>query len=125
MPVKIPSINLPNTWSNYYNRGIANPNFMNTIDRVNAEIQEFTDYVFSFYGSDDALYPMRHNDTNQLVTKYEIMLAIDLYLKECKRRKNDQVPFTYGGGDSLDRERVRDILIKSFNFDKLMYGGAV
>tara|TARA_B100000401_G_C52102979_1_gene392154 strand:+ start:65 stop:436 length:372 start_codon:yes stop_codon:yes gene_type:complete len=123
--VKIPSINLPNTWSNYYNRGIANPNFMNTIDRVNAEIQEFTDYVFSFYGSDDALYPMRHNDTNQLVTKYEIMLAIDLYLKECKRRKNDQVPFTYGGGDSLDRERVRDILIKSFNFDKLMYGGAV
>ena len=123
--MKIPSINLPNTWSNYYNRGIANPNFMNTIDRVNAEIQEFTDYVFSFYGSDDALYPMRHNDTNQLVTKYEIMLAIDLYLKECKRRKNDQVPFTYGGGDSLDRERVRDILIKSFNFDKLMYGGAV
>tara|TARA_B100001769_G_scaffold157607_1_gene123767 strand:+ start:718 stop:1089 length:372 start_codon:yes stop_codon:yes gene_type:complete len=123
--VKIPSINLPNTWSNYYNRGIANPNFMNTTDRVNAEIQEFTDYVFSFYGSDDALYPMRHNDTNQLVTKYEIMLAIDLYLKECKRRKNDQVPFTYGGGDSLDRERVRDILIKSFNFDKLMYGGAV
>ena len=125
MPVKIPSINLPNTWSNYYNRGIANPNFMNTTDRVNAEIQEFTDYVFSFYGSNDALYPMRHNDTNQLVTKYEIMLAIDLYLKECKRRKNDQVPFTYGGGDSLDRERVRDILIKSFNFDKLMYGGAV
>ena len=123
--MKIPSINLPNTWSNYYNRGIANPNFMNTIDRVNAEIQEFTDYVFSFYGSNDALYPMRHNDTNQLVTKYEIMLAIDLYLKECKRRKNDQVPFTYGGGDSLDRERVRDILIKSFNFDKLMYGGAV
>ena len=59
------------------------------------------------------------------MTKYEIMLAIDLYLKECKRRKNDQVPFTYGGGDSLDRERVRDILIKSFNFDKLMYGGAV
>ena len=123
--MKIPSINLPNTWSNYYNRGIANPNFMNTTDRVNAEIQEFTDYVFSFYGSNDALYPMRHNDTNQLVTKYEIMLAIDLYLKECKRRKNEQVPFTYGGGDSLDRERVRDILIKSFNFDKLMYGGAV
>ena len=123
--MKIPSINLPNTWSNYYNRGIANPNFMNTTDRVNAEILEFTDYVFSFYGSNDALYPMRHNDTNQLVTKYEIMLAIDLYLKECKRRKNDQVPFTYGGGDSLDRERVRDILIKSFNFDKLMYGGAV
>ena len=123
--MKIPSINLPNTWSNYYNKGIANPNFMNTTDRLSAEIQEFTDYVFSFYGSNDALYPMRHNDTNQLVTKYEIMLAIDLYLKECKRRKNDQVPFTYGGGDSLDRERVRDILIKSFNFDKLMYGGAV
>ena len=123
--MKLPSINLPNTWSNYYNKGIANPNFMNTSDKVLAEIQEFTDYVFSFYGSDDALYPMRHNDTNQLVTKYEIMLAIDLYLKECKRRKNDQVPFTYGGGDSLDRERVRDILIKSFNFDKLMYGGAV
>lgn len=123
--MKLPSINLPNTWSNYYNKGIANPNFMNTTDKVNAEILEFTDYVFSFYGSDDALYPMRHNDTNQLVTKYEIMLAIDLYLKECKNRKGLYPPFTYGGGDSLDRERVRDILIKSFNFDKLMYGGAI
>lgn len=53
------------------------------------------------------------------------MLAIDLYLKECKNRKGLYPPFTYGGGDSLDRERVRDILIKSFNFDKLMYGGAI
>tara|TARA_X000000368_G_scaffold74847_1_gene55330 strand:+ start:457 stop:834 length:378 start_codon:yes stop_codon:yes gene_type:complete len=125
MPVKLPSIHLPNTWSNYYNKGIANPNFMNTTDTVNAEIQEFADYVFSFYGSSDALYPMKHNKTNQLVTKYEILLAINVLMNEYKRRKNDQVPFTYGGGDSLDRERVRDILVKSFDFDKDMYGGSI
>ena len=61
---------------------------------------------------------MRHEKTNQLVTKYEILLAIDLLMKEYKRRKNDQVLFTYGGGDSLDRERVRDILVSAFDFDK-------
>lgn len=123
--MKIPSTHFPFTWSNYYNRGIANPNFMNQTDRVSAEILEFADYVFSFYGSSDALYPMRHEKTNQLVTKYEILLAIDLLMKEYKRRKNDQVPFTYGGGDSLDRERVRDILVSAFDFDKEMYGGSI
>ena len=123
--MKIPSTHFPFTWSNYYNRGIANPNFMNQTDRISAEILEFADYVFSFYGSSDALYPMRHEKTNQLVTKYEILLAIDLLMKEYKRRKNDQVPFTYGGGDSLDRERVRDILVSAFDFDKEMYGGAI
>ena len=98
---------------------------MNQTDRISAEILEFADYVFSFYGSSDALYPMRHEKTNQLVTKYEILLAIDLLMKEYKRRKNDQVPFTYGGGDSLDRERVRDILVSAFDFDKEMYGGSI
>ena len=68
---------------------------------------------------------MKHNKTNQLVTKYEILLAINVLMNEYKRRKNDQVPFTYGGGDSLDRERVRDILVKSFDFDKDMYGGSI
>ena len=123
--MKIPSTHFPFTWSNYYNRGIANPNFMNQTDRISAEILEFADYVFSFYGSSDALYPMKHEKTNQLVTKYEILLAIDLLMKEYKRRKNDQVPFTYGGGDSLDRERVRDILVSAFDFDKEMYGGSI
>ena len=123
--MKIPSTHFPFTWSNYYNRGIANPNFMNQTDRISAEILEFADYVFSFYGSSDALYPMRHEKTNQLVTKYEILLAIDLLMKEYKRRKNDQVPFTYGGGDSLDRDRVRDILVSAFDFDKEMYGGSI
>ena len=123
--MKIPSTHFPFTWSNYYNRGIANPNFMNQTDRISAEILEFADYVFSFYGSSDALYPMRHEKTNQLVTKYEILLAIDLLMKEYKRRKNDQVPFTYGGGDSFDRERVRDILVSAFDFDKEMYGGSI
>ena len=85
--MKIPSTHFPFTWSNYYNRGIANPNFMNQTDRISAEILEFADYVFSFYGSSDALYPMRHEKTNQLVTKYEILLAIDLLMKEYKRRK--------------------------------------
>ena len=125
MPVKIPSTHFPFTWSNYYNKGIATPNFMNQSDKINPEIKEFAEYVFSFYGADDAIYPMKHKKTKQLVTYYEILLAIDLLMKEYKRRKNDTIPFTYGGGDSLDRERVRDVLVKSMDFDKNMYGGAI
>ena len=74
--MKIPSTNFPFTWSNYYNRGIANPNFMNQTDRISAEILEFADYVFSFYGSSDAL-----NEDIQKIGKSKFKREILFYCK--------------------------------------------
>ena len=61
------------------------------------QLDEFIDYVFSFYGADDALYQMN-------VTKGDITLATEDYLQVISDLDNDR--FTCGDGDSLDRERV-------------------
>ena len=58
--------------------------------------QQFIDYVYSFYGK-DGLY-----DQNR--TKEQIAFALLMYLDDC----NDEM--TWGDGDSLDRERVRDTM---------------
>lgn len=58
--------------------------------------QEFIDYVYSFYGP-AGLYDQKR-------TKEQIALATLLYLDAC----DDQM--TWGDGDSLDRERVRDYM---------------
>ena len=71
---------------------------MKPLDLVTAkrQIDDFVDYVDSFYGQNDPLYPF-------------------VYLDQCQ---NDDFEFcTWGDGDSLDRERVRDILLDKFNYD--------
>lgn len=73
-----------------------------------SNFQEFIDYVFSFYG-EGGLYPLN-------VTKEQIALATCKYLDNC----NDpfaEVQMTWGDGDSLDRERVRDELIDMYQID--------
>ena len=57
---------------------------------------DFIDYVFSFYG-DGGLYDQKR-------TKEQIAFALFTYLDEC----NDTM--SWGDGDSLDRERVRDYM---------------
>ena len=57
---------------------------------------DFIDYVFSFYG-DGGLYDQKR-------TKEQISFALLTYLDEC----NDTM--SWGDGDSLDRERVRDYM---------------
>ena len=69
------------------------------------QIQEFEDYVFSFYGAEDALYQMN-------VTKDDITLATEDYLEAIAELDSDL--FTWGDGDSLDRERVRDMLVRNY-----------
>tara|TARA_B100000676_G_scaffold312713_1_gene388434 strand:+ start:14337 stop:14558 length:222 start_codon:yes stop_codon:yes gene_type:complete len=63
--------------------------------------QEFLDYVESFYlpSHPDVLYPIEN------LTREEIALATLNYLDAC-----DGDVITWGGGDSLDRERVRDTI---------------
>ena len=63
--------------------------------------KEFLDYVMSFYGDADALYPIDG------LTREEVALATLNYLDLCA--VSDVV--NWGDGDSLDRERVREFII--------------
>ena len=103
-----------------------------TISRpsLNDLLTDFVDYVYSFYGDKkDALYPLYYVDTDKnvhldrQVTKVDILSATYDYLHEVNKRNDDH--FTWGDGDSLDRERVRDILIIKYGYDKEFYGGSV
>ena len=71
-------------------------------------MDDFTDYVWSFYGSDaDALYPIKG------LTKRMIEEASFLYIQMCCYPSFPEMQ--WGDGDSLDREHVRDILLEKFN----------
>ena len=87
-----------------------------TSTKLNDMLTEFVDYVYSFYGAEDALYPMG-------LKKVDLLGAIYDYLHEVNKRNDDH--FTWGDGDSLDRERVRDILVIRYGYDKTFYGGSV
>ena len=77
-------------------------------------IQEFVDYVDSFYGTDDPLYPMMSQVTKQPLTQTDIHRATTNYLVMCLD-ENEKL-CTWGDGDSLDRERVRDILLEEYQY---------
>ena len=64
--------------------------------------REFLDYCMSFYNPYNGLYPIDG------LTREELALATLNYLDlvAC-------TDMTWGDGDSLDRERVRDILIET------------
>ena len=84
--------------------------------KLNDMLTEFVDYVYSFYGDKkEALYPLFNVDTDKQVDKTDILGAVYDYLHEITRR-NDEY-FTWGDGDSLDRERVRDILLDEYNLE--------
>ena len=81
---------------------------------LNDELTNFIKYVDSFYGVNDPLYPMMSRETKQPLTKYDILRATENYLSMCS---NDSIEnCTWGDGDSLDRERVRDILLEEYNY---------
>ena len=71
-------------------------------------MDDFIDYVWSFYGEhEDTLYPMKG------LTKKMIAEATWIHLQMCCYPSFPNI--TWGDGDSIDRERVRDILIDKFN----------
>jgi hypothetical protein len=73
-------------------------------------IEPFRNYVLSFYAY-DGLYPI------ESLTVEKVEDAIVEYVKLVASPKNH---FTWGDGDSLDRERVRDILTKDYHVMKMM-----
>ena len=92
--------------------------------RLSDMLDEFTDYVFSFYGDKkEALYPLFNVETDKQVDKQDILSATYDYLHMINERNDEH--FTWGDGDSLDRERVRDILVMKYGYDKTFYGGSI
>ena len=92
--------------------------------RLSDMLTDFTDYVFSFYGDKkEALYPLFNVETDKQVDKSDIICATYDYLHAVNRRQDEY--FTWGDGDSLDRERVRDILVMKYGYDKTFYGGSI
>ena len=89
------------------NSGTSNTN-------LNDMLTNFVDYVDSFYGVNDPLYPMMSRETKQPRNKHDILCATENYLSMCSDDSNEYC--TWGDGDSLDRERVRDILLEEYNY---------
>ena len=86
-----------------------------TIHEIERELLTyFVNYVDSFYGVNDPLYPMMNVQTKQPLTKFDIARATGHYLAQCSDERVENC--TWGDGDSLDRERVRDILLEEYNF---------
>ena len=81
---------------------------------LNDMFTEFVNYVDSFYGVNDPLYPMMSRETKQPLNKHDILCATENYLSMCSDKTNNSCE--WGDGDSLDRERVRDILLEDYNY---------
>ena len=72
-------------------------------------LQEFVDYVWSFYGEhSETLYPIKG------LTKKDILEASWLYLQMCCYPSMPE--YSWGDGDTLDREHVRDIILNGPSF---------
>ena len=92
-----------------------------TSTELNDMLTNFVEYVDSFYGVNDPLYPLVKD--GKPLSKVDILGATEKYLSLCayyeKQDKNwtsDYKVMVWGDGDSLDRERVRDILIDEFGY---------
>ena len=78
-------------------------------------IDEFIDYVWEFYNPNSDLYPIKG------LTVTDIFDAIAVYQERIEAAKSNNgrwynVTYSWGGVDSLDRERVRDIILDQPQF---------
>ena len=73
-------------------------------------LQEFVDYVWSFYSPNSELYPIKG------LTRLDIFSAFETYIERIEKGDLEYVHYSWGGGDSLDRERVRDIILEQPQF---------
>lgn len=72
------------------------------MEQETTEVSRFNDYVFSFYSEDKGVYPIKG------LTKKMVSKAVHKYIMSL----DDDI--TWGGGDSLDRERVRYIILEDY-----------
>ena len=67
---------------------------------MNSSFNDFINYCLSFYGH-DGIYPQNRS-------REQIAYATCIYLDAIAHYDSDT--YSWGDGDSLDRERVRDIM---------------
>ena len=72
---------------------------------IDIEKSNFISYVDSFYNVKSGIYPIKG------LTLKMIIIAVNKYMNSCDEN------ITWGGGDSLDRERVRDIISEDNNLE--------
>ena len=67
----------------------------------NGEVLDFVEYVYTFYNPETGVFPIK-GATVEAITK-----AVKTYIRGIHQE------ITWGGGDSVDRERVRDIILQN------------
>ena len=72
---------------------------MNKVETIVNQLCDFIPYVDSFYNEKNGIYPIK-GLTNSMIIK-----ATQKYINSQSEN------YTWGDGDSLDRERVRDIIL--------------
>ena len=72
---------------------------------IDIEKSNFISYVDDFYNAKSGIYPIKG------MTLKMIIIAVNKYMKSCDEN------ITWGGGESLDRERVRDIILEVNNLE--------
>lgn len=75
------------------------------IKAITEMMSEFIVYVDKFYNEKTGVYPIKG------MTNTMVLDAVQKYINSL----NDDI--TWGGGDSLDRERVRDIILADNNVE--------
>ena len=78
-------------------------------------LEEFADYVWSFYSPNSDLYPIKG------LTVTDVFHAIEIYFERIEKGDLEYVNYSWGEGDSLDRERVRDIILEQPQFSWRSY----
>jgi len=76
-----------------------------------ASLQEFVNYVWDFYKPHSELYPIKG------LVKQDIYDAFFTYKERIEKGDLEYVHYSWGDGDSLDRERVRDIILENPRFE--------
>ena len=77
---------------------------------------QFINYVLDFYGK-DGIYPLADPIiNNKFVERDDVLKAFKKYKSLLEAARLLRTTYTWGDGDSLDRERVRDILLQNYNF---------
>ena len=76
---------------------------MNKVDKIVDVLSDFLAYVDSFYNEKNGLYPIKG------MTNSKVIKATQKYLETQSEN------YTWGDGDSVDRERVRDIILEDNN----------
>ena len=71
------------------------------------ELNTFVNYVWDFYSPDSDLYPIKG------LTKGHIYDAFFTYKNRILKGALEYAPYYWGDGDTLDRERVRDIILEN------------